>query len=125
MLNLNNVDAIEEWKIIPNFSNYSASNLGRIKNNNRGTIRKQHIAMDGYYNISIINDQYKNITCSAHRLVAMAWLTNPDNKPTVNHKNKNRIDNNINNLEWATYSEQIIHANKNRGEIINACNVGI
>lgn len=56
-----------------------------------------------YYVISILGKRY---TLKAHRLVAQAYLPNPENKPTVNHINGNRMDNNVSNLEWATYKEQ-------------------
>lgn len=56
-----------------------------------------------YYVISISGVRY---TLKAHRLVAEAYIPNPKNKPTVNHKNGIRNDNRVENLEWATYKEQ-------------------
>jgi hypothetical protein len=62
----------------------------------------------GYYDISLINNGYKK-SFKVHRLVALAFIDNPENKNTVNHKNKNKLDNNVANLEWATMEEQAKH----------------
>lgn len=59
------------------------------------------LASNGYYTVSI-----KGKTVCVHKMVAEAFIPNPDNKPTVNHKNHNRQDNRVENLEWATYPEQ-------------------
>ena len=70
---------------------------------------KQFIKPDNYKSVRLYNsDSHKRH--SVHRLVAMAWLPNPENKPTVNHKDWNKQNNNLNNLEWATHSENTIHS---------------
>jgi len=106
---MDNNNIMEEWKIIPNFSNYSASNLGRIKNNKTNRILDMHKSPDGYMMLSIKNDQGKNKSSRAHRLVAQTWIPNPENKPTINHINKIKDDNRVINLEWATAIEQSTH----------------
>lgn len=55
---------------------------------------------------------YQNKPISAHRLVALAFISNPENKRTVNHIDNNPSNNDITNLEWATYSEQELHSYK-------------
>lgn len=52
----------------------------------------------------------KSVTRQVHRLVAKQFIPNPNNKPTVNHKDGNPRNNNVDNLEWATYKEQMVHA---------------
>lgn len=67
----------------------------------RGKMLKPGRASSGYYTVTI-----KGETVCVHRMVAETFVPNPDGKPTVNHKNHIRSDNRVENLEWATYSEQ-------------------
>jgi len=98
---------MEEWRIIKNFENYEVSNFGRIKNKNTFKILKltNH---SGYYNINIKNDNNRK-SLKVHRLVAEAFLENSENKSDVNHKDKNKLNNYLSNLEWMTRKENNIH----------------
>ena len=91
---------IEDWKDIPGYEGlYVVSNNGRVMNVRSGRILKEHITKFGYKRIGI----YKNGVCRmhfVHRLVAEAFIPNPDNLPQVNHKNEDKINNNVDNLEW-------------------------
>lgn len=85
---------------------------------------------DGYVRVST-RHLGKSVKCSVHRAVALAYLPNPENKPTVNHKNGIKDDNRLCNLEWATLSEQQLHAyqtglkpNKVKGEDSHFCEYG-
>ena len=101
----------EQWINIPSFSSYEASNNGKIRNKKS----KKELSLvekgDGYIYVTMYQDK-KYYNRSVHTLIAKSFIENPEKKPTVNHKNKNGLDNNLNNLEWATYSEQILHRNK-------------
>ena len=107
---------------IPGFNGYQASRDGIIRRkpnkfiNKRGIISnvrclimKPHPDPDGYLRTSATVNG-KHMSVSVHRLVALTFIPNPENKPTVNHKNGNKLDNSVENLEWATQEEQNHHA---------------
>ena len=95
------------WKDIEGYKNlYQISSNGeirRIKPKNR--ILEQSISNSGYKRITLCKDGKTKIF-SVHRLVAEAFIKNTYNKPTVNHIDGNKSNNNVKNLEWATRSEQ-------------------
>ena len=91
---------MEEYKIIKNFENYLVSNFGNIKNNKTNRLLKQHNHTKGYKQIEI-SGKKKFI----HRLVAEAFIPNPENKPCVDHINNIRDDNRLENLRFASYIE--------------------
>ncbi len=101
----------EEWKPIENFPNYEVSNLGNIRNIFGKQLKLQK-DNPGYLRVSLLDSDKKQYTCRVHRLVAIAFLPNIENKPTINHKNRIKSDNNVNNLEWASMSEQNQHVYK-------------
>ena len=70
------------------------------------------IEKNGYLSINLYKEG-KVKQCNIHRLVAEAYIPNPDNKPQVNHKNEVKTDNYINNLEWATVKENLNYGTRN------------
>jgi hypothetical protein len=102
---------MEEWRVINDFPNYSVSNLGNVMNTTTNKIMKLNNNR-GYCNISLttaILDNKIQKTFKVHRLVAIAFIENPENKPEVNHKDKNKSNNNVSNLEWNTRLENCHH----------------
>ena len=104
----------EIWKPIKNYEGlYEISNIGRIKTLKFSGGDKPKIMspydVHGYKRIRIFKNKKQRST-SIHRLVAEAFLPNPLNKPFVNHKDGNKSNNVVTNLEWATESENVAHA---------------
>lgn len=113
----------EIWKDVPNYEGlYKVSNLGNVKalerrkNCNRGYgIIKEHIMKptmhnSDYYRVPLTNKNHIRKYYLVHRLVAMAFLPNENNFEEVNHIDGNKLNNNVNNLEWCTKSYNMRHA---------------
>ena len=94
----------EVWKNIVGYEGlYEVSNKGRVYSHFIKGIKKKRLH-NGYEVIDLTKDN-KRTTKSVHRLVAIAFIDNPENKPTVNHINEIKSDNNVENLMWATHKE--------------------
>ena len=98
---------MEEWKSIIEFPNYEVSSLGNVKNIKTGKVLKNCVK-GGYYHISLTNENYRK-SLLVHRLVALAFIENPENKSDVNHKDKNKLNICVSNLEFMTRQENNIH----------------
>lgn len=117
----------EIWKPVVNFDGYyEVSNKGRVRsvpridsNNHavKGTVLKPFVDKWGYEIVGIHKDG-KKLARRVHRLVAEAFIPNPNNYPEINHKNRNKTDNFVSNLEWCTdfynqhYDQTYVEANK-------------
>ena len=103
---------MEIWKDTDGYSDYEVSTYGRVKRKSTGTILKPTNDSRGYPAVTII-DSVGQHTKNVHRLVASTFIPNPDGKRTVNHKDGDKRNNHITNLEWNTMSENITHAYRN------------
>lgn len=104
------MEEVEEWKEVKDSNGkYIVSSFGRVWNKVRNVECKIRVDKVGYCHVSI---NCKGV--SLHRLVALTFIPNPENKPTVNHKNAIKGDNRVPNLEWATRKEQSQHISENR-----------
>lgn len=115
----------EEWKDIDGFENYQISSLGRVKSKERivsNTVRtylkkeqilKIQIMKVGYKAIVLRDEKQKKHLLKVHRLVAKAFIDNPHNLPQVNHKDGDKLNCCVENLEWCTPKYNTHHAIKN------------
>lgn len=116
---------MEQWNKIENFPGYEISSLGRIKSlpgkpQRTGVTKKTRILrgwlMNNGYRAVVLFAKNRKTQFYIHRLVASAFILNPEKKPFVNHKNGIRDDNRLENLEWCTQSENMIHSYKILGQ---------
>ena len=116
---------MEIWKDIEGYPNYMVSNMGRVKSLERNVIRgrgglykveekilKSTKDKNNYLYVCLCKEGKVKVF-KVHRLVAQAFLDNPNNLPQVNHRNEIKIDNRVENLEWCDYSYNINYGSRN------------
>jgi len=115
----------EIWKDIAGYEGrYQVSTLGRVRNSKTARICKPSKCggSRNYLHVTLYqgsHDSRKSV--SIHRLVADAFIPNPDNLPEVNHIDGNGFNNVVSNLEWITHAENMIHASKVLGKRVACC----
>lgn len=103
------------WKTLQyngeTYNKFEVSSDGQLRNVKTGTVYKQHLNREGYNQVCVsLGSRNKKNVFKIHKAVAETFIFNPDHKKTVNHIDGNKQNNSIENLEWATYSENVQHA---------------
>lgn len=106
---------MEIWKDIEGYNGkYQISNNGNVRSFSKwknGDFLRFGMTTTGYYYVNLVVDGRRKIKQErVHRLVAKAFLDNPNNLPEVNHIDGNKLNNNVNNLEWVSRNQNIQHA---------------
>lgn len=112
----------EEWRAVEGYDGYFISNRGRVKGK-RVDIMKQMDHYKGYKYLFLSHEANQNKKHFLHRLVAVAFIPNPSNKPFVNHIDCNKTNNNVENLEWMSEQENTQYYWKMKGIEINPENM--
>lgn len=99
-----------EFCPIPNFKNYLINRKGDIFSLKRRKILKARKGKFGYLYIGITNDNGNRKFIKIHRAVALTFIPQTDGKPFINHKDGNKLNNDVSNLEWCTAKENVAHA---------------
>lgn len=95
----------EVWKTIEGFSRYEVSNLGRFRKKGFKKIQRGTPNDRGYLVVHLTDDDGRDRMMTVHRMVATAFVPNPENKPVIDHINAVPADNRAENLRWFTYKE--------------------
>ena len=104
---------VETFVEIEGFENYEVSNLGKVRNIKSGRVLKTSLNNNGYLRLFLCkNNKRKHLYL--HRIIATAFIDNPDVKPCVNHIDENKLNNDLSNLEWCTVRENLIHGTRTK-----------
>ena len=94
----------ELYRMIEGYEKYEISNFGNVRNKKTGKVLSPSVNGKGYYNVDFYNNGTRK-NHKVHRLVAEAFIPNHDNKACVDHIDNNKLNNHVENLRWATISE--------------------
>ena len=106
------------WRDIEGWPLYEVSNLGNVRR--KAVSLKPGSIPSGHLTVALCKGKGKPTSLYVHRLVALAFMDNPESKRLVNHIDGNPKNNNLGNLEWATHSENNLHAYRSNGRIAPA-----
>lgn len=104
------IEETKDWIVLDDYPRYKISKDGRIYSMTHQTIMKGSTTEEGRRSVTISDKNKKLKTMYVHRLVAFAYLDNPNNYPIINHISGDPSDNSVENLEWCTYSQNSRHA---------------
>lgn len=105
---------MEKWKIIEGYEGlYEVSSLGRIRNNKGKILKPIKSSTVNYYTVNLYKNG-KSKSFLIHRLVARAFVPNPNNLPQVNHKDENKFNNEASNLEWCTCTYNLMYNGRSK-----------
>lgn len=110
----------ETWKQHTKLPRYYVSSTGLVKDSHKDKLVSINVRKDGYNKVSLVDDSkdiYESgrwICVFLHRFIAEAFIPNDNNLPEINHKDRNKSNNSVNNLEWCTHQDNIIHSFKTR-----------
>ena len=100
----------EVWKDVVGYEGfYEVSDMGNVRDKRIMVVRKATVNKVGYSVVGLTANGNRKLFL-LHRLIALAFIDNPENKPQINHKNGVKTDNYLSNLEWVTNKENAIHA---------------
>lgn len=100
---------MRNWRNLLDYPTYDVSDCGDVRNNETGRILKPQRTPAGYLHVTLC-DSDGHHQLKVHRLVAKTFLDNPENYPQVNHRDGDKSNNRVDNLEWCTQSENMKHA---------------
>lgn len=101
---------MEEWRVINDYPNYSISSLGQVKNNKTGRI-KQRTSSRGYLQLTLCKNGIQE-NFRIHQLVTIHFLPNWNNLNTIDHRNRDKLDNRVINLRWCSRSDNCVNKPK-------------
>ena len=105
------MSVFETFVKVVGFENYEVSNLGKVRNIKSGKVLKPHLNHKGYLKHHLSkNNKLKELFL--HRIIATAFIDNPEGKPCVNHIDENKLNNDLSNLEWCTVKENNVHGTR-------------
>lgn len=108
----------EIWKTIEGYEGiYEISSHGKVKSLKKGLMLKIFLTGKPAYLSVTLCKKGKEKTCRIHRLIASGFIPNPENYPLINHKDGNKLNNNVENLEWCTAAMNVLHSYRVLGKV--------
>lgn len=107
------MEEFETFVKIKGFEKYEVSNLGKVRNIKSGRMLKPYLNPSGYLRHCLCENN-KSKYLFLHKIIATAFIDNPEEKPCVNHIDENKLNNDLSNLEWCTVKENIIHGTRTK-----------